>query len=99
MSTFKRKTYLTIWVDQNLDNIDSTFASTVRLSADRPILVLEEFEHSIKNLRCNPSGIDIAFASGSACAAAMAAWEKVGDAIVVTSHEGCNEDGERAIFE
>jgi hypothetical protein len=75
------------------------FASKVRLHSKKPILVLEEFEELITEVKCDSAGIDLTFSNGESCAAAMAAWGSLGNASVVTSHEGCNLQDERAIFE
>jgi hypothetical protein len=90
---------LTVIVDENVHSSTSVFASTVKLHSKNPILFLEEFEDLIMRVQCSHSSIDLTFSSGSACATAIAAWGHIQEAIVVTSHDECNGDGERAVYE
>ncbi|KAF2423085.1 hypothetical protein EJ08DRAFT_682444 [Tothia fuscella] len=80
-------------------SIKGGFVSTVWVDAGKPVLVVEEFEHLFKDIRCGPSSIDLDFSSGNDCAAAMAAWGTIRNATVITSHEGCNLEDERAVLD
>jgi hypothetical protein len=75
------------------------FASSVRAQSDRPILAVEDIEHLIDNIECSTSLINIVFKTAAAHTSAFEACSHPGGAYVVTSHTGCNDDDERAVFE
>jgi hypothetical protein len=87
-----------LFTDENHHSSASVFASTVKFHSNKPILLLEEFEDYFTNVQCVQNGIDLSFSSGDAVLAAMTAWEESGEAIVVSSHHGCNENGERVVY-
>jgi hypothetical protein len=68
------------------------------MHSDKPILSLEEFEDSFVDVQCVLDGIEVTFSSSVAFSTAMASWGELREATVVTSHAGCNENGERAIY-
>jgi hypothetical protein len=89
---------LTRFLDENHHSRASVFVSTIRMHSDKPILFLEEFEDSFADIQCSLDGIDLTFPSSLAFSAAMATWEELREAIVISSHKGCNEEGSRAAY-
>ena len=60
-----------------------------------PTLVLEDIEDHIDFVGCAASAILLHFSSEEALRDAHEEFKGVGSFLLVTSHDGCNEDGER----
>ena len=60
-----------------------------------PALLLEDIEHHMEQIVCFPSKIYLYFSSEGALQHARQEFNSVRNFLVITSHEGCNEDGER----
>ena len=61
----------------------------------RPALLLEDIEHYLDRVDCYAGGVDLHFHSPSAFAHAHEEFKSVDSFFLITSHEGCNEYGER----
>ena len=73
----------------------SQFAARVRMSTRLPTLVLEQIEHHIDGISCFDSSIQLSFAGLFDMELAYKELFAVDDFFVITSHEGCNNDGAR----
>ena len=60
-----------------------------------PALILEDVEDEIKHIGCYTSEIQLFFKSTKALKRFHKELTGVDSFLLVTSHEGCNEDGER----
>lgn len=58
-------------------------------------VMLEDVEHHIESIGCYPSEIHLSFKSAKVLKRTHEEFTKVDSFLLVTSHEGCNEDGER----
>ncbi|KAF2263947.1 hypothetical protein CC78DRAFT_617150 [Lojkania enalia] len=77
---------------------EPVFASQVRVSSDSPILNLEDIEHHLRNVQCSDESIKLHFVDTVSARDAKEACMNEHGGIVVTSHEGCNSDGQRSVY-
>ena len=61
-----------------------------------PTLILEDVEHHIEYVGCYSSEIHLYFKSAMVLQRTYNEFASVNKFLLVTSHEGCNEDGERS---
>lgn len=80
-------------------NSDSTFASQIKVGSQRPILTLEEIEHHLEDVKCEDGKMKLHFVDTSSTRDARAACHGDAGGLIITSHESCNEDGERAVYQ
>lgn len=76
----------------------SVFASSVRVDSEIPVLVLEDIEQHLSDIQCTDSSIKLSFSSESAALDARHACHHEKGAYVITSHKGCNTEGERNVY-
>lgn len=78
-----------------------TFASSVRVGSRKPILSLEDIEHFLEDVECRDGKMMLHFVDETAARDARAACHGghggMGG-LIITSHQGCNNDGERAVY-
>ena len=60
-----------------------------------PALMLEDLEHHIETISCHSSEIHLSFKSTKILKRTHNELRSVDTFLLVTSHESCNEDGER----
>ena len=60
-----------------------------------PAVVLEDIEDHVEQVECLGSKIYLYFNSEQVLRDVYEEFKSVGNFLVVTSHDGCNEDGER----
>ena len=60
-----------------------------------PTLILEDVEHHIESVGCYSSEVHLRFTSAELLQRAHNELSSVDGFLLVTSHQGCNEDGER----
>jgi hypothetical protein len=65
------------------------------MSTRLPTVLLEEVEHHIDEIACFDSSIHLYFAGKEALELAYDELGAINEFFVITSHEGCNNDGER----
>jgi hypothetical protein len=65
------------------------------MSTRLPTVLLEEVEHHIDEIACFGSSIRLHFTSQETLELAYDELSATNEFFVVTSHEGCNNDGER----
>ncbi|EAW11621.1 putative GPI anchored protein [Aspergillus clavatus NRRL 1] len=77
---------------------ESVFATTLSVKSKWPILSLEELDHHLEDVTCSESHIEMFFASIEQFQSTQQELERTTELIVVTSHRGCNSDGERSAY-
>ena len=73
------------------------FAKT-SMSFKLPTLALEDIESHLDDIECLDSAIVIKFGDEQVLKQARRGWDDLSEFIVVSSHPGCNGDGERAPY-
>jgi hypothetical protein len=78
--------------------MSTQFAARVRMSANLPTVVLEEIEHHIDAITCFDSSILLHFADFDSMDLTYGEFSQSGEFLLITSHDGCNSDGERLAY-
>jgi hypothetical protein len=65
------------------------------MSTRLPTIMLEEIEHHIDEITCFDTSIELSFAGLQNMELAYYELTAVNEFFVITSHEGCNNDGAR----
>ncbi|KAI9697209.1 MAG: hypothetical protein M1836_004773 [Candelina mexicana] len=73
----------------------SPFAAQMKVKSKYPTLALEDIEPHVDGIQCSKSTVTLSFGTDQRLEEAKAAWSGTSDFLVITSHAGCNEDGER----
>ena len=60
--------------------------------------MLEEMENHVDEIRCDDSSVSLFFNEIETLELAYAELSRVAEFALITSHEGCNTDGERGIY-
>jgi len=76
----------------------SQFAARVRMSARLPTVVLEDMDDHFNDIVCAHSSIHLHFATEESMTLTYDELKGMDEFFVVTSHEGCNNDGERELY-
>lgn len=76
----------------------SIFASNLKVASKKPVLNLEDIEHHLEDVQCVNGKINLKFADTSSAIDARLACHGPEGGIVVTSHLGCNPEGERSVY-
>lgn len=84
--------------DENGWDSRSTFASQVKVSSQKPVLTLEEIEHHLQDVECGVATMKLHFVDTSSARDARSACHGAAGGLIITSHETCNQDGERAVY-
>ncbi|PSN61431.1 hypothetical protein BS50DRAFT_151705 [Corynespora cassiicola Philippines] len=75
------------------------FASHVTVGSKKPILNLEEIEDYLQDVKCGSDGkMKLVFKDRIAARDARLACSDEDGGLIITSHEGCNVDGERSVY-
>ena len=80
---------------ESLTGNTAPFGARIQLSAKRPTLALESLEHHIEQIECSEEGLTLNFATLDALNEVYRHIEGINDFLLITSHEGCDLDGER----
>jgi hypothetical protein len=90
-------------LDDNHD-YSPVFASRIQAHSDRSLLHVEDFEHELQSISCRTdektgvSTITLKFLNEQFLETAKREIKSLKDGAIITSHPGCNEVGERAIY-
>jgi hypothetical protein len=76
----------------------STFASQVKVGSQKPILNLEEVEHHLQDVRCGDGKMEVSFVDKVSARDTYHACHESDGGLVITSHDSCNVEGERAVY-
>jgi len=80
------------------DGANSVFYSNIRIDSDKPLLVLENVEDHIVDITCQPNFIELKFPSEKLRDSAKSTCRELIGSYVITSHIGCNDEGERNAY-
>lgn len=75
-----------------------TFASQVKVKSQKPVLNLEQHEHHLQDVQCSDGQITLRFVDAASAKDAHFACHGDDGGLIVTSHESCNSEGERAVY-
>jgi hypothetical protein len=75
-----------------------TFASQVKVESQKPVLNLEEIEHHLQDVSCADGKMKLSFVDTSSARDAYFSCHEKGGGLVITSHDSCNGEGERAVY-
>jgi len=75
----------------------SRFATT-SVKYKLPALILEDIEMSVDEIRCSDSMITVEFSHQQMLDDARETWDNLPELLIISSHPGCNENGERAPY-
>ncbi|KAL2822179.1 hypothetical protein BDW59DRAFT_163938 [Aspergillus cavernicola] len=94
VTLFKRK----MSFDYLADEIEgeSVFATTLDVESQWPILALEDLDAGLDSVSCTDSQIQLVFVSMAAEEAFNTAIDSMSEFVIVTSHDGCDFEGERS---
>ncbi|KAF1945863.1 hypothetical protein EJ02DRAFT_395726 [Clathrospora elynae] len=84
--------------NENGWNGGQAFASQVKVGSQKPVFNLEEHEHHLQDVKCSNGTMTLHFVDTSSARDARSAAHGAGGGLVITSHESCNEEGERAVY-
>jgi hypothetical protein len=73
-------------------------AARLQMSAKKPALALESIEDQIDSIECTVGEAQLSFATLEALQSVYMHFENVPEFFLITSHDGCNVEGERGIF-
>ena len=73
----------------------SQFAAKLGMQFKIPALMLEDVEHHIESIGCYSSKIHLHFRSSELLQQAHNEFLSIDSFLLITSHQDCNEDGER----
>ena len=79
------------------EDTEYVFATTLNVASQYPILALETLDADIDDITCSEAKVQLSIGSPARAKALKQALEAAPDFIVVTSHEGCDLEGERSI--
>ena len=74
------------------------FAAHVHVTSTLPTLLLEESDPHFARIACSASTIELSFYTDAALSLTWAELAKHDEILVITSHVGCNANGERNPF-
>jgi hypothetical protein len=63
-----------------------------------PALILEDIETSLEYIQCSDSTVKVKFAETQMFNAARDSWDSISEFLIISSHSGCNQDGERSPY-
>jgi hypothetical protein len=75
-----------------------TFASQVKVNSKKPVLNLEEVEHYLQDVQCGDGKLKLSFVDTSSARDAYFSCHDKNGGLVITSHDSCNVEGERAVY-
>jgi hypothetical protein len=61
-------------------------------------MVLEEIEHYLQDVRCEQGQMKLSFVDSSSARDALHSCHGEDGGLVITSHDSCNVEGERAVY-
>lgn len=68
------------------------------MASKLPAIVLEEIEHHLDDITCSDSAVSLRFADVNSRTRLHGELSVDNDFYIVTSHAGCNKEGERAVY-
>ena len=87
--------WLTSIITADTRGSNSQFAAKLGMQFKIPTLMLEDVEHHIESIGCYSSEIHLRFTSAELLERVHNEISRVDSFLLITSHQGCNDDGER----
>ena len=88
--------WLTSAMEADTHGSSSQFAAKLGMQFKFPALMLEDIEHHIESVGCYSTEIHVYFSTVELLMRAHNEFASVDSFLLITSHQGCNEDGERS---
>ena len=82
---------------ESLSGKASPFAACIRMSAKRPALALETLEHLVDQIECSNNRLVLDFVTMEALNEVHRHIDGSSDFLLITSHQGCDLEGERNV--
>ncbi|KAF2011857.1 hypothetical protein BU24DRAFT_465450 [Aaosphaeria arxii CBS 175.79] len=76
-------------------NGQTVFASQVKVGSERPVLKLEDIDHHLQDVECKGDSMKLRFGDKVHARDTRNACH---GGVIITSHEGCNAEGERSFY-
>jgi hypothetical protein len=92
------KNYQLTFTTANYNGQGPVFFSKVHVESSRPLLLLEQIEHHLENILCDASTIELEFSTTYSYTMAKDLVSHLVGSYVITSHDGCNNEGTRLPF-
>lgn len=89
---------LTHFIDASVLDGGRTRVAKTSMEYKLPALNLEDIEMSLEDIQCFDSTIKVGFAEVQMFNAARDSWNSMSEFLIIASHFGCNEDGERSPY-
>ncbi|TVY85315.1 hypothetical protein LSUE1_G000192 [Lachnellula suecica] len=90
--------WLTQAIDTSILKGGRTRVAKTLMDYKLPALILEDIEASLVDIQCSDSAVMVEFAESEMLTAARESWRNVSEFLVISSHSGCNRDGERSPY-
>ncbi|KAF1963739.1 hypothetical protein CC80DRAFT_498862 [Byssothecium circinans] len=88
-----------VYIENETSNHNNNvFASQVKVASKKPILNLEEIEHHLSDVKCSDGKMKLSFRDAWTARDAKAAAHSKKGGLIISSHEGCNPEGERTVY-
>ncbi|MCJ1425160.1 hypothetical protein MMC29_003048 [Sticta canariensis] len=84
------------YLDESLLGTPSQFTARLRMTSERPSLLLEEIEDHLEDIYCDEDSIELRFVNVETLRMAYREYSTIGQFSLITSHDSCNRDGERS---
>jgi hypothetical protein len=91
-----KKTRAHEWSDNSVLHGAETKFATTSMKYSLPTINLEDIELHIADIQCHGPSIAIEFRDRQTLDLAKRSWDNIPEFFVITSHPGCNTDGQRA---
>lgn len=82
----------------SLLNGDKSRFATTSMKYKLLALILEDIEMDVGEIQRSGSAITVEFASQETLEIARKSWDNISEFLIISSHAGCNENGERAPY-
>lgn len=83
------------YIDEDTIHANDQFAARLTFEPRLPVLAIEDVDRHLDMIQCSPDGLLLQFDSRRKLKKAEETWAALEEFVVVTSHLGCNHDGER----
>lgn len=87
-----------MFVSDTLDANQQRLAAQVHLQTKLATLSLEDIDHHVHDVTCSESYVFLSFSTALAKQAALDEFGVGQKFYLITSHDTCNNDGERSVY-
>jgi hypothetical protein len=86
------------FIDVSILSGANSRVATTSMKYKLPAVILEDIEISLNRIECSEAAISIGFTRRQAFDIARKTWNILEKFLLITSHPGCNQNGERAPY-